>query len=544
MADHQAQRIGVRWVIKQLPFSLMVALVTFGAVGTFEPILNGWEFGQLAAINFHNMGIVGRYVLMATAAYFSTYLSLYLYNRVRQRAVRLLNQALKTVYFTTSMAEAGTKVTEVSDTINQVTSVGKQIEQNYFVTLMDMFEEVFGVIVVVIFILKINAILSLIYVFFSVLSLLPSHFGRKRLDKNSRAWSRANASLVLNMKDIFQGRMEILNFEAWQAFFNRFRQHLAKEEEDYERLNNFQYFLQFISWMFAIAANLLPIFIGLLFMAQGWFGVTTGVILTLTMTADAVVYGVRQLSQYQSQIIGTRQLRELPVVKAFSEPIADEKPVTLAEPESVKGHLTIKNLTVVRDQHLILDAVNLNLKPDAKILVTGPSGVGKSTLLKAITGQLTAQGTVLFNNKPLHAGDFVLVSQSVWLFSGTLRDNVTLYQEYSDEAVLRVLQVVGLDKELGIGILDFEIVDNGSNLSGGQAQRIGIARGLLRQSPVFLLDEISASLDQANADKIHKLIYALPVTVIEVAHHYNAELAQEFGVETYELVDHTLQLKK
>ena len=186
----------------------------------------------------------------------------------------------------------------------------------------------------------------------------------------------------------------------------------------------------------------------------------------------------------------------------------------------------------------------MNLKPDAKILVTGPSGVGKSTLLKAITGQLTAQGTVLFNNKPLHAGDFVLVSQSVWLFSGTLRDNVTLYQEYSDEAVLRVLQVVGLDKELGTGILDFEIVDNGSNLSGGQAQRIGIARGLLRQSPVFLLDEISASLDQANADKIHKLIYALPVTVIEVAHHYNAELAQAFGVETYELVDHTLQLKK
>ncbi|KMO54268.1 ABC transporter permease, partial [Lacticaseibacillus rhamnosus] len=231
--------MGVRWVIKQLPFSLMVALVTFGAVSTFEPILNGWMFGQLADINFHNMGIVGRYVLMATAAYFSTYLSLYLYNRVRQRAVRLLNQALKTVYFTTSMAEAGTKVTEVSDTINQVTSVGKQIEQNYFVALMDMFQEVFGVIVVVIFILKINAILSLIYVFFSVLSLLPSHFGRKRLDKNSRAWSRANASLVLNMKDIFQGRMEILNFKAWQAFFNRFRQHLAKEEEDYERLNNF-----------------------------------------------------------------------------------------------------------------------------------------------------------------------------------------------------------------------------------------------------------------------------------------------------------------
>ena len=544
MADHHAQRIGVRWVIKQLPFPLMVVLVIVGIVSTFEPILNGWVFGQLVKIDFHNMGTVGRYVLMATGAYFVTYVSLYLYLRIKQRVVRILNQALKTVYFTTSMAEAGTKVTEVSDTINQVTNVGKQIEQNYFVALMDMVQEIIGVIVVVIFIVKINAILSLIYVLISALSLLPSHFGRNRLAKNSEKWSAANAALMLNMKDLFQGRADILNFKAWPAFFARFRQHLTKEEQDYERLNDFQYSMQFISWMFAIASFLFPMFIGLWFMAQGWFGVTTSVIVTLTMTADSVIGGVRRLSGYQSQIVGTSQLRVLPIVKAFAAPIADEKPVTLAEPESVKGHLTIKNLTVVRDQHLILDAVNLNLKPDAKILVTGPSGVGKSTLLKAITGQLTAQGTVLFNNKPLHAGDFVLVSQSVWLFSGTLRDNVTLYQDYSDEAVLRVLQVVSLDKELGTGILDFEIVDNGSNLSGGQAQRIGIARGLLRQSPVFLLDEISASLDQANADKIHKLIYALPVTVIEVAHHYNAELAQAFGVETYELVDHTLQLKK
>ena len=69
MADHHAQRIGVRWVIKQLPFSLMVALVVVGTVSTFEPILNGWVFGQLVDINFHNMGTVGRYVLMATAAY-------------------------------------------------------------------------------------------------------------------------------------------------------------------------------------------------------------------------------------------------------------------------------------------------------------------------------------------------------------------------------------------------------------------------------------------------------------------------------------------
>lgn len=537
---HQERQINLRWVIRQLPLTLIVVLFLLSLTSTLEPILNGVVFGQLVNIDFSNLDAVVRYVSLAAAAYLVTYTSLYLFFRAQQRAVRVLNQALKTAYFTASVAHAGTDATEVSDTINDVTGVAKQIEQAYFVGLINMLQEVIGLIIAVAFILKTNVVLSLVYVLFSALSLLPSHFGRKSLAKKSNIWANTNAGLVLSMKDIFQGRMEIFNFKAWPVFFTRFKQHLSQEERDYERMNNFQYLFQYVSWLFAIAAFLLPLFIGLLLMAKGLFGVTTSVILTLTMTADSVVGGARSLSKWQSQIVSTSQLRVLPAAGKFEiSKVDDGEP----KPEVLEGQLEISDLTVVRDQHLILSDVNIRLEPGSKVIVTGPSGIGKTTLLKAITGQVTSQGAILFAGQPLHAGEFVLVSQNVWLFNGTLRDNITLYQAYDDATVLAVLRLVGLDQELGEHVLDFKIVDNGSNLSGGQAQRIAIARGLLRKSPIFLLDEISSSLDQTNADKIHRIIYTLPATVIEVAHHYQEALAQAYGVKIYEMVDHRLRLK-
>ncbi|MBC7032110.1 ATP-binding cassette domain-containing protein, partial [Salmonella enterica subsp. enterica serovar Enteritidis] len=113
------------------------------------------------------------------------------------------------------------------------------------------------------------------------------------------------------------------------------------------------------------------------------------------------------------------------------------------------------------------------------------SGIGKSTLLKTITGRIKpTNGSIRFEGRPIHTGDFVLVSQDVWLFNATLRENITLYQSYSDETLHHILNLVGLDRELGNNALETRIRDNGSNLSGGQAQRIAIARGLLRQSPI------------------------------------------------------------
>ncbi|NRO67392.1 Lactococcin-G-processing and transport ATP-binding protein LagD [Lactobacillus helveticus] len=81
--------------------------------------------------------------------------------------------------------------------------------------------------------------------------------------------------------------------------------------------------------------------------------------------------------------------------------------------------------------------------------------------------------------------DSVLISQKPWLFKGTIAENLSLYQHFSKEKLVKVLKEVHLWEELGTQPLNFEVESNGTNLSGGQAQRLAIARGLLRKKSIF-----------------------------------------------------------
>jgi ATP-binding cassette subfamily B protein len=133
-----------------------------------------------------------------------------------------------------------------------------------------------------------------------------------------------------------------------------------------------------------------------------------------------------------------------------------------------------------------------------------------------------------------------LVSQKSWLFAGNVADNLSLYENFSDEEMEEVLKKVHLWDELGDKPLQFKIESEGSNLSGGQAQRLTIARGLLRHKRLFLLDEITSSLDKENSHAIRKLIYTLPIMTVEVAHNIDAELVKQYGIEIRKLTKNGL----
>lgn len=178
-----------------------------------------------------------------------------------------------------------------------------------------------------------------------------------------------------------------------------------------------------------------------------------------------------------------------------------------------------------------LNELNLLIKRGEKTAIVGSSGAGKTTLLLLLAGQITAKkGSITLFNQPvnsisqqqLHATVGIL-SQQHYIFSGTVRDNLLLSEPNADDEQLRkALQNAKLERELETDSLSLDTIigSQGKGLSAGQARRVAIAQLLLRQSPIILLDEPTAGLDNHTQNQVIDALLTLfsSRTIIMISH--------------------------
>ena len=155
----------------------------------------------------------------------------------------------------------------------------------------------------------------------------------------------------------------------------------------------------------------------------------------------------------------------------------------------------------------VLKNLNLQVKEGEKVVLLGTSGSGKSTILKILMSMERAQsGTIRIGGQDtLDLGEdrifkeISYIQQEVFIFDGTIRENISLFQNYREEELQSVIERAGLRNLVKEKGLDYLCGENGAALSGGERQRISIARSLLRKTPILLADEITASLDKENS---------------------------------------------
>ena len=154
----------------------------------------------------------------------------------------------------------------------------------------------------------------------------------------------------------------------------------------------------------------------------------------------------------------------------------------------------------------VLKELNLRVKEGEKVVLLGTSGSGKSSILKILMGMERAQsGTIRIGGQDtMDLGEdrifkeISYIQQEVFIFDGTIRENICLFQTYREEELQSVIERAGLRNLVKEKGLDYLCGENGAALSGGERQRISIARSLLRKTPILLADEITASLDKEN----------------------------------------------
>lgn len=201
-----------------------------------------------------------------------------------------------------------------------------------------------------------------------------------------------------------------------------------------------------------------------------------------------------------------------------------EEPRATRAPSAVA--VTLTDASVTLGGRTVLDHVSLDIPAGAWVAVVGPSGSGKSTLLSAIQGLIVATGVIRVGDEAdpqRRLREVTTVRQRSFLFSGTVADNLRLADRDADEdalwAALRVAQLAE-DVASWPRALDTPVGEGGLGLSGGQARRIALARAALADTPVLLLDEVTADLDLETQARVTRAVSDLAGsrTVVSVAH--------------------------
>ena len=423
-----------------------------------------------------------------------------------------------------------------SDLLNRLVSDVDTLDSLYLRLIAPFITAIFVILSMCIGLSFVNAplalglgasLLLLVFVIPTVFYQLGKKFGDKLV--HSRALYRTQ------FLEFIQAQAELLLFNAE----DKLKDNMAKTEANWQADQQKEANLSGFSTALSLFLNGLIIAAMLWFSSQAEFGndeYRMAFIALFTFAALAsfeILMPLGSAFLHIGQVIASAErvtdiIEQQPLVTFNGKAEFDQNATTLIETKDL-------SFTYPERQNRALENLNLTIQKGKKVAILGKTGSGKSTLLQLLVRNYDAnQGQLFLAGKPIadYAEDtlrsqFCFLTQRVHVFSDTLRQNLQFASaiNISDEKMIEVLNQVGLGKlleqEQG---LDIWLGDGGRPLSGGEQRRLGLARILLNDAPILLLDEPTEGLDRETERQILRLIlaHAENKTLIMVTHRLTA----------------------
>ncbi|MFT8812608.1 ABC transporter transmembrane domain-containing protein [Oenococcus sp.] len=427
---------------------------------------------------------------------------------------------------------------EISFLLNDV----KQIENGAVSASINLVHCIFLFLAASGYVFYLNWQIGAVFVLTSLLPLFVPKMFAKKLQSNTKRWSQSNQQTTEQVTDAVHGAETIVSYQAEKAFLRFIKTLVDRTEKYYYHYNFDRVSVNICADLFMIFANLLPVFLGGLLVLNGQLSV--GSLLAAFMAAGSITSPLMNAISYYNQIKSTE-----PIIEHLIQQTTNESDQTLsAQPSLPKMlKLSLQDVTIKQNQRSIFAHLNLTVAAGQKILLIGESGAGKTTLLKTLMGELTpsqGQGQVLVNDQAgltVDTSQFAYVQQDANLFDLSLRNNLTLFQDFTDTEIEKSLfesQLASILEQRG---LDFVIGPKGDKLSGGQRRRVEMARALLHKRNWLIVDEGLGSLDAATAKLLHESMMQLPMTLIDVEHQVPQAWYEDYD-QVLELANGQLQI--
>lgn len=362
-----------------------------------------------------------------------------------------------------------------------------------------------------------------------VVSLLTGN-GMKRIE---RRVSDCNAKYTASLKDCLGGFAVVKSFHAEreiQSLYDTDNRALEDAKYKRRRVGNL------INLLGTLAGYLaqVGVFLAGGYLAASGKAITAGVVLVFTNLMNFLIQPVTELPTLLAGRKSAYALTEkLAQTLQRGDDLADG-----GKTATLQDRIELREVSFGYEaEHEILHGVSAVFEFGKSYAVVGGSGSGKSTLLKLLTGELPCcEGNIYYDGTELRelSGESLVsltsvIQQNVFTFDASIRDNVTMFRDFPQremEAAMRRAHLTELVEQRGE---DFRCGENGKHLSGGEKQRISIARSLLKKASLLVVDEATAALDAQTAHEISQDILLLnDVTRVVVTHTLDGSLLRQY----------------
>ena len=502
---------------KVLYFITLILIVSYSVVDLLKSILMSYIFDDHLLDSISSLIVIvlvflGVYLIVSTL---QQYVVEVLKNKIRYS----LNKNLYQSYASRNIESFQKK--DSSEILNEFNNEVNVVIDNYVSSKLNVFSLTISLILGSLYIANLSVEILIFLLFCAFITILINSIFKNSLKKNQMNYLDSMKQWLCSIKNLCRcfSDIKILNLE--KVFCDNLDLENKNLEQSTLKNNGFIKILTSINSFISQAMFFLTLLFGIVLIHYN--RLTVGQLLGIAQASNMVIMPIVNYANLRNMIQSSKPVLQ----KLLDNSMCYEENEPIVFDEQIHD-IKIKHLRYSYGVRQILDLNNLVIDQGKKYLVIGKSGDGKSTFLDILTKQKKADG-IYVNDKDLkdvqfstYAEKFSFVNQNNDLLPFSFEQNITLGRKMSKYSLKELVTIFNLesifDKERDN--LDFEHL----NLSGGEKQRICLARAMYRNKKWLFLDEAFSAIDKTNSDRIHQFILSNPdLTVLSIEHKVTKE---------------------
>ena len=400
----------------------------------------------------------------------------------------------------------------------------KIIEDNFFNNLFQVISCFISFIISLVVLFSISPTIVIFISIFGVLGFIIPNDLSKKLVIQKNEYSQNLEQVTSITKDLFSGFEVIKGFNISNKINEIFKTASTNVETSKKKYSILEGIIRGFSLSFSVTIYLGVLLLGGYLMYKK--SITVGTAIIIIQLSTHIVGPVKLSISLINQIRSVAMIADK--IEEILEDTHDDFENTKLE--NFSKSICIENLNFsYTEERKALDNINITFDKNKKYAIVGESGSGKSTLIKLLMRYYNDyEGKISIDNlniKNIYSSDLYknisMIQQNIFMFDDSIKENIRLFSNHDDKDILDACKRSGLDKLLnklpnGINSL---VGENGNKLSGGEKQRIAIARALINNTQILILDESTSALDNETAYNLENSLLNLEnLTLITVTH--------------------------